>query len=78
MQVTVDNLAAADAGTLLDVAVSRLDNKQGEGQVMATWIRAVLLKHTAYLMSTPGEACAGLGGGSIGFGGGGGGGGACV
>jgi hypothetical protein len=57
VQVTVDNLAAADAGTLLEVAVSRLDSRQGEGQTVATWIRAVLLKHTAYLMSTPGAAC---------------------
>lgn len=55
VQVTVDNLAAADAGTLLEVAVSRLDSRQGEGQTVATWIRAVLLKHTAYLMSTPAQ-----------------------
>jgi len=55
VQATVDNLAATDAGTLLEVAVSRLDGRQGEGQTVATWIRAVLLKHTAYLMSTPAQ-----------------------
>lgn len=55
VQVTVDNLAATDAGTLLEVAVNRLDSRQGEGQTVATWIRAVLLKHTAYLMSTPAQ-----------------------
>lgn len=48
------SLSAGDAGMLLDTAVDRLDRKVGQRQTLVTWIRAVLLKHTAFLMSSGG------------------------
>lgn len=41
---------------LLETAVERLDYKIGQRQVLVAWIKAVLLRHTAYLMSSGGAA----------------------
>ena len=56
VDVTVANLSAADAASLLDTAVDRLDRKIGQRQTLISWIKAVLLRHTAYLMSSGGTA----------------------
>ena len=52
---TVARLEAADAGTLLEVCVSKMQARVNRGANLALWIRAVLLRHTAYLMATPGN-----------------------
>ena len=46
---TVKRLAPADAASFLRIAVQRLQSKPNRGEQLATWIRAVLLFHTAYL-----------------------------
>ena len=55
IDVTVSNLSAGDAGLLLETAVDRLESRVGQRQVLVMWIKAVLLRHTAYLMSSGGK-----------------------
>lgn len=52
---TVQQLPPQDAARLLQVAVQRLQSSPRRGKQIATWLRALLLHHTAYLMSAPGE-----------------------
>ena len=55
---TVGRLAACDVVLFLQAVVSRLQSRPARGQELQHWIRAVLLQHTAYLMSAPGTfAC---------------------
>ncbi len=51
---TVQQLAPQDVARLLQVAVQRLQSSPKRGKQIATWLRAMLLHHTAYLMSAPG------------------------
>ncbi len=51
---TVQQLAPQDVARLLQVAVQRLQSSPKRGRQIATWLRAILLHHTAYLMSAPG------------------------
>lgn len=51
---TVRRLLPIDAAAFLRAAVERLQSKPSRGAQLATWIRAVLLHHTAYLMAAPG------------------------
>lgn len=51
---TVQQLAPQDAGRLLQVAVQRLQSSPQRGKQIAAWLRALLLYHTAYLISAPG------------------------
>lgn len=51
---TVRQLAPADAARLLQVAVQRLQSSPHRGKQIAAWVRALLLYHTAYLISAPG------------------------
>ncbi|DBA70251.1 TPA: hypothetical protein ACH3X2_012157 [Trebouxia sp. C0005] len=51
---TVQQLAPQDVARLLQVAVQRLQSSPKRGRQIATWLRAMLLHHTAYLMSAPG------------------------
>lgn len=51
---TVKRLVPMDAVALLRVTVERLQSKPVRGHQLATWIRAVLVSHTAYLMAAPG------------------------
>ena len=51
---TVQQLASQDAGRLLHVAVQRLQSSPHRGKQIAAWVRALLLYHTAYLISAPG------------------------
>ncbi|KAL3140509.1 hypothetical protein ABBQ32_005092 [Trebouxia sp. C0010 RCD-2024] len=54
MKSTVRQLAPADAARLLQVAVQRLQSSPHRGKQIAAWVRALLLYHTAYLISAPG------------------------
>lgn len=56
MKSTVQQLAPPDAARLLHVAVQRLQSSPHRGKQIAAWVRALLLYHTAYLISAPG-AC---------------------
>ena len=51
---TVQQLAPQDAARLLTVAVQRLQSSPKRGKQIAAWVRALLLFHTAYLISAPG------------------------
>jgi U3 small nucleolar RNA-associated protein 5 len=51
---SVRRLVPMDAAALLREAVARLQTKPSRGQQLAAWVRAVLVYHTAYLMSAPG------------------------
>ncbi len=51
---TVRRLLPADAAAFLRAAVERLQSKPARGGQLSAWIRAVLVHHTAYLMSSPG------------------------
>jgi len=51
---TVKRLAPSDAAIFLRVAVQRLQSAPARGEQLATWIRAVLLHHTAYLSGVAG------------------------
>jgi U3 small nucleolar RNA-associated protein 5 len=51
---TVKRLAPTDAAIFLRVAVQRLQSAPARGEQLATWIRAVLLHHTAYLSGVAG------------------------
>jgi len=51
---TVKRLAPTDAAVFLRVAVQRLQSAPARGEQLATWIRAVLLHHTAYLSGVSG------------------------
>jgi hypothetical protein len=53
---SVKRLVPMDAALLLKAAVERLQTKPSRGQQLAAWIQAVLLHHTAYLMSAPAAA----------------------
>lgn len=53
---SVKRLVPMDAALLLKAAVERLQTKPSRGQQLASWIQAVLLHHTAYLMSAPAAA----------------------
>jgi U3 small nucleolar RNA-associated protein 5 len=53
---SVKRLVPMDAVLLLKAAVERLQTKPSRGQQLAAWIQAVLLHHTAYLMSAPAAA----------------------
>lgn len=52
---TVRRLAPADAAAFLQAAVQRLQSAPTRGDQLATWIRAVLLYHTAYLSGVSGS-----------------------
>ena len=54
MKSTVQQLAPQDAARLLQVAVQRLQSSPHRGKQFAAWLRALLLYHTAYLISAPG------------------------
>ena len=54
MKSTVQQLAPQDAARLLQVAVQRLQSSPHRGKQIAAWVRALLLYHTAYLISAPG------------------------
>ena len=54
MKSTVQQLAPQDAARLLQVAVQRLQTSPHRGKQIAAWLRALLLYHTAYLISAPG------------------------
>lgn len=47
-------LATVDVALFLRAAVQRLQSAPARGQELHHWIRALLLQHTAYLMSAPG------------------------
>lgn len=51
---TVRRLATVDCALFLRAAVQRLQSVPGRGQELHHWIQALLLQHTAYLMSAPG------------------------
>lgn len=51
---TVKRLAPTDAAVFLRVAVQRLQSAPARGEQLATWIRAILLHHTAYLSGVAG------------------------
>ena len=51
---TVQQLAPQDAARLLTVAVQRLQSSPKRGKQISAWVRALLLFHTAYLISAPG------------------------
>ena len=51
---TVQQLAPQDVARLLQVTVQRLHSSPRRGRQISTWLRAMLLHHTAYLMSAPG------------------------
>jgi U3 small nucleolar RNA-associated protein 5 len=51
---TVKRLAPTDAAVFLRLAVQRLQSAPARGEQLATWIRAVLLHHTAYLSGVAG------------------------
>jgi U3 small nucleolar RNA-associated protein 5 len=53
---TVKRLLPLDAALLLRAGVERLQSRPSRGQQLAVWLQAVLLHHTAYLMSAPGAA----------------------
>lgn len=53
---SVKRLVPMDAALLLKAAVERLQTKPSRGHKLAAWIQAVLLHHTAYLMSAPAAA----------------------
>lgn len=52
---TVRQLAAPDAARLLAAALQRLQSSPKRGKQIAAWLRALLLHHTAYLISAPGR-----------------------
>lgn len=51
---TVRQLSPADAAVFLRAAVARLHTRPSRSHQLATWLRAVLLHHTAYLISAGG------------------------
>jgi U3 small nucleolar RNA-associated protein 5 len=51
---TVRRLSAPDAVLLLRAAIQRLQSRPLRGEQLQIWIRAVLVCHTAYLISAPG------------------------
>lgn len=53
---TVKRLAPGDAATFIKTAVQRLQSTPSRAEALATWIRAVLLHHTAYLMGSSSTA----------------------
>lgn len=52
---TVQQLSPQDAARLLQVSVQRLQSSPARGKQIAVWLRAVLLYHTAHLISAPGS-----------------------
>ena len=52
---TVRRLSPMDAAAFLQAAVQRLQSAPSRGEQLATWIRAVLLYHTAYLSGVAGS-----------------------
>ena len=55
---TAKRMAAIDAAMFLQAAVQRMQSRPARGQELHLWIRAVLLHHTAYLMSAPSASIA--------------------
>ena len=53
---TVKRLSSPDAVLLLRAAVQRLQSRPLRGEQLQTWLRAVLVWHTAYLISAPGAS----------------------
>ena len=51
---TIKRLAPVDAAAFLRAAVQRLQSAPARGEQLATWIRSVLLHHTAYLCGVAG------------------------
>lgn len=56
VKATVQQLAPQDAARLLQVAVQRLQSSPARGRQIAVWLRAVLMYHTAYLITAPGDS----------------------
>ena len=56
VKATVQQLAPQDAARLLQVAVQRLQSSPARGKQIAVWLRAVLMYHTAYLITAPGDS----------------------
>ena len=56
VKATVQQLAPQDAARLLQVAVQRLQSSPARGKQIAVWLRAVLMHHTAYLITAPGHS----------------------
>ena len=54
VKATVQQLAPQDAACLLQVAVQHLQSSPARGKQIAVWLRAVLMYHTAYLITAPG------------------------
>ena len=51
---SVRRLSSPDAVLLLRAAIQRLQSRPLRGEQLQTWIRAMLVWHTAYLISAPG------------------------
>ena len=51
---TVKRLSSPDAVLLLRAAIQRLQSRPVRGEQLQTWIRAMLVSHTAYFISAPG------------------------
>ncbi len=51
---TVKRLSSPDAVLLLRAAIQRLQSRPLRGEQLQTWIRAMLVSHTAYFISAPG------------------------
>ena len=51
---TVRRLSSPDAVLLLRAAIQRLQSRPLRGEQLQTWIRAMLVSHTAYFISAPG------------------------
>jgi len=53
---TVRRLSSPDAVLLLRAAIQRLQSRPLRGEQLQTWIRAMLVSHTAYFISAPGAS----------------------
>ncbi len=51
---TVERLPAAKVVAFLTKIIAKFEANPSRGQGLAKWIRAVLVQHTAHLMSVPG------------------------
>lgn len=54
IEETVARLPAPKVVSFLTKVIAKLEAKPSRGQGLAKWIRAVLVQHTAHLMSVPG------------------------
>ena len=50
---TIRRLRSADAAKLLVISISKLESRPQRAINLIPWVRAVLLQHASYLMSTP-------------------------